>query len=250
MNTMSTSAIDKVSRKASVKSTSEPAPDTIPPLESGDRLTRAEFELRYQAHPHIKKAELIEGVVYVPSPVSLKHAEIHGNVITLLGVYRSSTPGIRLADNVTIRLDLDNEVQPDATMWIDETWGGQSSETEDGYVAGAPELVAEVAVSSAAYDLHDKLKVYRRSEVQEYLVVLVHEQKVLWYALEEGEYRPLMTGEGGILRSRVFPGLHFHPEMFWNGDLAGLLRVLQEGVKTPEHAEFAARLEAVRAERS
>lgn len=247
---MSTSALNKVSWKASVKSAGESARDVVPPLESGDRLTRAEFERRYQAHPHIKKAELIEGVVYVSSPVSLRHAEVHSDVITLLGVYRSSTPGIRLADNVTIRLDLDNEVQPDVAMWIDETLGGRASATEEGYIAGAPELVAEVAVSSAAYDLHDKLKVYRRSEVQEYLVLMVHEQKVIWYALEEGEYRPLAVDESGVLRSRVFPGLYFHPEMFWDGDLAGLLKVLQKGLSTREHKDFLARLQAAKTESS
>src|SRR5262245_50632332 len=88
--------------------------DGIPPLEAGDRLSRAEFERRYEAMPHLKKAELIEGVVYVPSPVGLhQHAEPHFELITWLGLYKWATAGVRGADNATTRLDLDNEPQPD-----------------------------------------------------------------------------------------------------------------------------------------
>jgi Uma2 family endonuclease len=143
----------------------------IPPLESGDHLTRCEFERRYHAMPQLKKAELIEGVVYVPSPLRFTpHAEPHGNLMTWLGVYQASTPGTRMGDNPTVRLDLDNEPQPDAVLLIDETAGGQSRLSEDEYIEGAPELVAEVAASSAAYDLYEKKTVYRRNGVREYLV--------------------------------------------------------------------------------
>lgn len=214
----------------------------VPPLESGDHLSRAEFERRYSAHPEIKKAELVEGVVYVSSPVSFQHAEPHAWVITWLGVYQSGTAGIRMADNATLLLDLDNEVQPDALLWLDETSGGKITLTEQGYLAGAPELVVEVAVSSAAFDLHKKRRIYRRNGVQEYLVLLAHEKETVWYGLQEGEYRPFTPDDKGILRSQVFPGLHFHPGHFWAGDLAGLLEVLKQGMATEEHAAFVAHL--------
>lgn len=54
---------------------------SIPPLESGDRLTRAEFERRYEAAPEHFKAELIEGVVYVASPVRIFHGNPQFNLI-------------------------------------------------------------------------------------------------------------------------------------------------------------------------
>ena len=104
-------------------------------LESGDalseplreRLSRSEFERRYQAMPQIKKAKLIEEVAYVASPVRIRtHANPHGQMITWLGVYEAATPGVMLGDNPTVRLDLDNEPQPDALLRIDETKGGQS----------------------------------------------------------------------------------------------------------------------------
>jgi Uma2 family endonuclease len=134
-------------------------------LESGDalseplreRLSRTEFERRYQAMPQVKKAEFIEGVVYVASPVRIrKHANPHGQMITWLGVYEAATPGVMLGDNPTVRLDLDNEPQPDALLRIDEAKGGQSRISEDDYIEGAPELIVEIAASSASYDLHDK----------------------------------------------------------------------------------------------
>lgn len=153
----------------------------ILPLEAGDRLSRPEFERRYQAAPHINKAELIEGVVYMPSLVRAKsHSQPHGLLITWLGVYNAATPGVGLHDNPTVRLDLDNEPQPDALLRIETS--GQSHISEDDYIEGAPELIAEVAASSAAYDLHDKKRAYRRNGVQEYLVWQVLEQNSIGFA--------------------------------------------------------------------
>ena len=130
---------------------------TIPPLENGDRLTRFEFERRYNAMPHLKKAELIEGVVYMPAAVRFRsHAQPHSRIMGWVLVYETATPGIILGDNATVRLDLDNEPQPDAVLLIEEQCGGQARLSEDDYVEGAPELVAEIAASSAAIDLGDK----------------------------------------------------------------------------------------------
>src|SRR5258707_5815839 len=85
----------------------------IPPLENGDRLTRSEFERRYDAMPHLKKAELIEGVVFVGSPVRHdQHGKPDSDLNTWAGVYRAATPGTDGATNTTVRLDLANEVQP------------------------------------------------------------------------------------------------------------------------------------------
>ncbi|MCI0396732.1 MAG: Uma2 family endonuclease [Chloroflexi bacterium] len=222
-----------------------PSESDLPPLNNGDYLSRSEFERRYQAQPDIKKAELIEGVVYMPSPARFQHhAQLQGLMITWLGTYWAATPGTNLGDNATLRLDLDNEPQPDGLLCLDEKLGGRSHIDEDDYLAGAPELVVEIAASSAAYDLHQKLHVYRRSGIQEYLVLLAYEQKTRWYALEEGEYRLLPAGEDSVIRSRAFPGLWFHPELFWAGSPAELLKVLQEGLNSAEHAEFVTRLQS------
>jgi Uma2 family endonuclease len=212
-------------------------PLIVPPLEGGDRLSRDEFGRRYQASRHIKKAELIEGVVYVASRVRARsHGEPHGLIITWLGVYKAITPGVGLGDNATVRLDADNEPQPDGLLRIEV--GGQSHITEDDYIEGAPELVAEVAASSASYDLHDKKEAYRRNGVQEYLVWQVFEQKLDWYRLQDREYVLLEPDEAGIARSQVFPGLWLAVSALIEGDMVKVLAVLQDGLNSPKHTNF------------
>ncbi|MFN8491884.1 MAG: Uma2 family endonuclease [Caldilineaceae bacterium] len=214
----------------------------IPPLENGDRLSRAEFERRYAAHPEIKKAELIEGIVYMASPVRVRrHGSPHSKIIIWLGAYLEATPGLDIADNATLRLDLDNEPQPDVSVWID---GGNAFIDDDDYLRGAPELLVEVAGSSATIDLNQKLQAYRRNGVAEYLVLLTHEQEIRWFSLANGETIQMQPDSDGILRSRVFPGLQLQPALFWQGDLAGVLEVLRQGLATPEHTAFVEQLRA------
>ncbi|MFN8494263.1 MAG: Uma2 family endonuclease [Caldilineaceae bacterium] len=210
-----------------------------PPLESGDRLSLPEFERRYHAHPEIKKAELIEGVVYVASPVSARlHGDPHFDVIGWLAVYRAQTPGVRGSDNATLRLDLQNEPQPDALLRLPENVGGKSYIAADGYLEGAPELIVEVAASSASYDLNQKKRVYARNQVPEYLVFETYEQQVHWFVLRQGSYEAQRLDEEGILKSQGLPGLWLHPTAFWAGEMATVLAVLQRGLASAEHAAF------------
>ncbi|ABW27402.1 Uma2 family endonuclease [Acaryochloris marina] len=208
-------------------------------LENGDHLTRDEFERRYHAMPHQKKAELIEGVVYLPSPLRFEpHAEPHGNLMTWLGFYKAMTSGVRMGDNPTVRLDLDNEPQPDAVLLIDTLAGGQCQLSEDGYLEGAPELVAEVAASTAAYDSYDKKVAYRRNGVQEYIIWQVLDQKLDWFSLQRGEYLSLPADETGVIRSQVFPGLWLSVPGLLAGEMAQVLSILQQGLATTEHQAF------------
>lgn len=212
-------------------------------LQNGDRLTRSEFERRYKAMPHIKKAELIEGVVYMPSPVRFEqHAEPHGSIVGALVVYRAATPGVRLGDNTTIRLDIDNEPQPDIALLIDPQAGGQTRISHDGYLVGGPELIVEVAASSASYDLHDKLNAYRRNGVREYIVWRVEEGGIDWFRLESEIYVRVKPDARGIIRSRVFPGLWLNLKAMLAGEIARVLADLQRGLKSREHAAFVKQL--------
>ncbi len=211
----------------------------LPSLENGDRLTRSEFEHRYQAMPHLKKAELIEGVVYVASAVRYrKHGRPHSLIMGWLAIYDAATPGVELADNATVRLDFDNEPQADVLLRIDSACGGQSLISEDDYVEGAPELVVEIAASSASYDLHDKLKVYRRNGVQEYIVWQMLEQQLIWFSLQEGEYKRLVPDDAGVIRSQVFPGLEMDVPALLADNLAQVLVQVQQGLATQAHQEF------------
>jgi len=209
------------------------------PLESGDHLSRSEFERRYQAMSHLKKAELIEGVVFVASPLGFSsHAKPHAQIMAWLGTYAALTPGVEVGDNPTVRLDGANEPQPDAVMVLAEELGGQTRLSEDGYIEGAPELVVEVAASSASNDLFDKKGAYRRNGVQEYIVWQVLEQKLSWFKLVEGDYVEQVPDENGILYSSVFPGLWLDGGALLQDNMAQVLMGLQQGIQSGEHQAF------------
>jgi len=220
------------------------APSRNPPaLETGDQLTRDEFERRYTAMTDVKKAELIEGVVYMPSPVKfVQHAEQHAILLWWLASFRVFTPATRVGDNPTIRLDLDNDHQPDGVLFLDPAVGGQVR-LEDDYVTGAPDLVGEVASSSVSIDLGRKFHVYRRNGVREYVVWRVLDQAVDWFILRGGQFDRLAPGDDGIYRSEVFPGLWLDATALVAGDLIRVHQVLQQGLASAEHAAFVAKVQ-------
>jgi Uma2 family endonuclease len=218
----------------------------IPALCNGDRLTRAEFERRYSAMPTVKKAELIEGVVYMPSPVTHKnHAHPHSMLVTWLGNYWSATPGTDIGDNGTVRLDGENEPQPDAMLRILPQCGGRSRD-DDAYIGGPPELIAEISASSVSYDLHDKLRAYQRNGVCEYLVWRVLELAIDWFVLREGHFERLPLTDAGHFHSETFAGLWLDPAAMLRGDFRKVTTVLQQGLASPQHAAFIAKLAASR----
>jgi Uma2 family endonuclease len=195
------------------------------PLASGDRLTRAEFHRRNLASPESMRAELVEGVVYVSSPVSGRHGQPHGRIVGWLATYQARHPELQVHVDVSVLLDADNEVQPDAFLLHEEPGGPRMN--AEGYVEGAPQLVVEVAVSSASYDLHDKLRAYRRSGVREYVVWRVQDDAIDWLVLREGAYERVEPDAAGVIESETFPGLRLHVARMLAGDLAGVLAELE-----------------------
>jgi Uma2 family endonuclease len=222
------------------------AKQAIPPLENGDRLTRAEFERRYAAMPQVKKAELIEGMVHMPSPVRMKqHGKPYVMLSTLLGYYLTKTPGLEdYGGDSTVRLDEDNEPQPDLLVVLPPQFGGKGRVDEEGYVVGPPDLVCEVAASSVSIDMHAKLNAYRRNGVREYLVWRVDDDAVDWFVLREGRYDPMQADEHGLLKSGLLPGLWLDTAALLKHDLPKLLAAVDAGTATAEHGEFVKRLAA------
>jgi len=207
-----------------------------PLLLNGDHLTVPEFERRYWATPEIKKAELIEGIVVMSPPISNLHAETHGMLGAYLRRYARETPGVSLGLNGSIRLDGKNEYQPDALLRIQSGKLSRSKVGPDGLLEGGPEFVAEIAVSSAAYDLHEKKSVYLRCQVPDYFVWQVMDSQIRWFALEHGDYAELKPRADGVIRSRVFPGLWLDARALLAGDEEKVSRVLEKGLKSAEHA--------------
>jgi Uma2 family endonuclease len=227
------------SMTAPMTPTIPPSTKTIPYLEPGDRLNRDEFERRYDAMPNLKKAELINGVVYMPSPVRWDdHAAPHVALSGWLYIYWSQTPGVQAGDNGTIRLDWINEPQPDLTMIILPTHGGRVKRSEEGYLEGSPELVIEIASSSVSIDLHSKLQMYEAFEVKEYLVWRVRDEEIDWFVFRDQHYQRQLPDSDGILKSETFPGLWLNVSAAIRLDLPQTLQTLQQGLASPEHAQF------------
>ena len=238
-----------VSTTPSTQPVEPPANGAIPPLENGDRLTRDEFERRYHAMPHIKKAELIGGVVFVPSPVRQRfHGRQHSHLSYWLTAYEGSTPGVEVGDNSTVRLGPEDEPQPDCVLFIQPEHSGHVLIGEDGYIEGAPDLVGEVAASSVSYDLGKKLDAYAANGVREYLVWRVRDREIDWFVNRAGTFVRILPQADGTLRSEAFPGLWLDPAALMRGDVNAVLAVVQQGLNSPAHAEFVAQLERDRKE--
>jgi hypothetical protein len=219
-------------------------PSVVPPLRDGDRLTRTEFERRYNAMPEVNKAELIEGVVYMPSPVRHRHhSGPHFDLITWMGLYRMATPGVEGGDNGSLRLDMANEPQPDAYLIVLPSHGGKVVIDDDDYISGAPELVAEVSASTVSIDLNGKRTAYCRNGILEYIVWRVEDREIDWFILREGQYERLPQDAAGVYRSETLPGLWLDPAALVRGDLATVAQVAQTGVASEDHTAFAAKLE-------
>lgn len=208
----------------------------LPVLQTGDKLTLDEFLRRWEAMPHVKKAELIGGIVYMPSPTGFEHGETGFDIAGWLSAYRAHTPGTLGADNATTVMDEDCP-QPDYLLRLLPEAGGQM-DVKGHFLSGAPEFVAEVSASSASFDLHLKKDLYERQGVEEYLVVLLYEQEIRWHRLEDGSYRNVPPDKDGVWRSTVFPGLWLDGKALLAGDLAKVLAVLKRGLDSSHHAEF------------
>lgn len=210
-----------------------------PTLHPGDRMTREEFHRIYSQMPPHCKAELVEGVVHVPSPLGLPHGTNHLPLGSVLFWYESATPGVQSGDNTTILLGGEGEPQPDLFLRILPEHGGQSTTTPDHFVGGAPELLAEIAHSSRAIDLHAKRRDYSRFGVLEYLVLCVQEAELRWFDLKDQE---LQATADGIVRVRCFPGLWIDVPALLARNAQRLLATLQQGLATTEHANFTRQL--------
>jgi Uma2 family endonuclease len=221
----------------------KPEAEIVPELENGDHLTRDEFERRYDAMPNLKRAELIEGIVNIPSPSrQRRNSRPRVHVCGWIGHYVAFTPGLEAGANGHVRLDFDNMPQPDSILFIESERGGQSRISNDDYIEGAPELVAEVATSSVSHDMGTNLQVYRRNGVREYVVWRVVDRQVDWFVLREGRFELPAPPADGIYRSTVFPGLWLDTSALVGGDLARVMAVVNDGIRSPEHADFVSRL--------
>ncbi len=215
----------------------------LPLLRDGDRLTADEFLRRYERMPDVKKAELIEGIVHMASPVSSTHAKQHTRIGYWLTTYQLATDGVESLDNATLRLDADNTCQPDVILATVPESGGRTKTDATKYLAGGPELVAEVAVSTTRSDGGRKRRVYEQLGAVEYVLWRVEDEAIDWWTLRDGQYAVIEPDPAdGLLKSVVYPGLWLDRAAMVRGDMPTVLAALHRGLASPAHAEFAAKL--------
>jgi Uma2 family endonuclease len=222
--------------------TPEPPVRPVPPLMNGDRMKQPEFHRRYAEYPEDVKFELIGGTVYMTSPLRRAHGLYHPVLSGVLWLYYSATPGVEVLDNATTILGEESEPQPDLELRILSQYGGQSRETDDDYVEGPPELMAEIAYTTRAIDMHQKRDDYQHAGVLEYIVLCVEEQELYWWHFPSG--RMIKASRQGISRSRVFPGLWIDGRALLARDTKRLVEVVEQGLASRAHAAFVKRLQA------
>lgn len=225
-----------------------PAKNAIPILSNGDRLKQPEFHRRYRACPEDIKCELIGGTVYMASPLRWPHGNYSQQLSLIFGLYRAATPGVEAADNATIILGEESEPQPDLALRLLPEYGGRSRLDEDEYLQGPPELLAEIAYSSRAIDLHQKREDYERTGIQEYLVLAIEDQQLHWFHFPTGKM--IQPNRQGISRSQVFPGLWIEAQSLLVRNTVRQIEIARQGLASREHAAFLKRLAAVRRKHS
>ncbi len=218
-----------------------PEIEVLPALFAGERLDQPEFHRRYAAMPEATRAELVGGIVHMPSPLGYDHGDEDHVVVFWLMSYCRATRPLRSSGNATVKLGPSAEVQPDAQLRIPEELGG-ASKIVGGYVVGPPELVVEIAQSSRGYDLGPKKAEYEKAGVLEYLFIGIEPDEVRWFALVDGRYEAISPEADGSIRSRTFPGLWLDPIPLFEKDLDGLIGGLERGLASAEHARFAPEL--------
>ncbi|MBC7856239.1 MAG: Uma2 family endonuclease [Pirellulaceae bacterium] len=211
----------------------------VPRLENGDHLTREEFNRRWDAMPDLQRAELIEGVVFMGAALRHKqHGDPHRRFIGWMDRYAAYTPGIDGGIAGSVEMDDWNEPQPDCYLFLPPALGSKVVVTDEGYLAGAPDLIAEISAYTASIDLHRKKDVYQRHGVREYIVWRVLEETIDWFVLDELTYTPLLPDQDGVIRSPLFPGLWLDVAAMLRGPAQRVHEVLDQGLATPEHAAF------------
>lgn len=213
-------------------------------LENGDRLSQKEFHGIYKSMPTEFRAELIGGIVHVPSPLKQPHGDCHSHLGAIFAAYKGHTPGVQVCDNTTVILSDEDEVQPDLFLRVLPSWGGQTRDTVDEYVRGAPELIAEIAHSSRAIDLHAKRDRYVAAGVREYIVVSLAQKQIHWFQFQCR--KTIDCDPDGVLRSVVFPGLWVHHDALLQSNYNQIMDVLNQGIMSPEHTAFKQHLQMAR----
>ncbi len=158
----------------------------------------------YDALDPSVKAEWINGVAVVHSPVRLSHSDASGTLYRLIGNYLDLHPlGAVHHEKVMIQLTR-NSYEPDVCFFRAAT---AASFTPDMVLFPAPDFVAEVlSDSTAARDRGVKFTDYAAHGISEYWIIDADAEEIEQYVLHEGDYQLRQRATTGAIRSAVIAG--------------------------------------------
>ena len=188
--------------------------------------------------PEDTRAELIGEIVRLGARRTAAQGETSAEALAWLGCYEAATPGVQGLGRVTILLSNYSELEPNACLLLPPSCGGRTWE-EDGYLAGPPEFVVDVAGHDEGYYLNEKCHDYEQAQVREYVVAIVGQNpRVVWFHHTGRGFEELSVSACGEFRSQVFPGLWLDPVALLQLDTGGVQAALERGLASPKQAEF------------
>jgi Uma2 family endonuclease len=222
-------------------------PGELPLLQNGDHLDQSTFHALYEAMPADFHAELINGVVYLRGCHTASHGRSLVSLGSMLDIFDDATPGTKGLIKITNILGPISEPEPDGCLLILPEYGGQTWCDADDFVNGAPDWVAEISDGTEAVDLGVKKQDYENAGVREYMVAVLKTRSVFWFVQRSGKLKERSAAPDGIFRSEAVPGFWVDPDAFLNHARTRLLTILRQGLASPEHAAFVAKLAAKKA---
>jgi Uma2 family endonuclease len=170
------------------------------------------------------KAELIDGVMIVHSPASLRHDDVAGFLRTLMRCYTADKDlGLVLGPDGLARIKKTRRVGADIFFLAHD----RVPKPLPKEYKGVPDLFVEVlSPSNRDYDLQDKRSYYREAGVKEMWFVDPEEQQIIVDRRRGRRYgsRTISTGR---LESTVMKGFWIEAGWLWSDPLPNVMQCLR-----------------------
>jgi len=178
----------------------------------------------FQHAPETQYCEFLDGTVYMPSPVGLRHQELVGFWYILLNGFRYEHGGGRVVTGpAVLRIAPGKDLEPDVFV----TPVGAEPLPPRGLAMGEALLVVEVLSPGNRYhDLKRKAAVYREARIPEIVYVDDHHH-VLTVERLVGETYQTRRIESGPWHSSVLDGFWLDVSWFWQDPLPDPRRCLE-----------------------
>jgi Uma2 family endonuclease len=180
-------------------------------VEVVERMTAEEF---FRGAPEDRKAELIDGVMIMPSPPFDPHERLQNFLLTLLRVYVEELElGEVRGSRTPVELGIDQVPEPDVLFVAKQ----RAHIIQNKGILGAPDLVIEILSAGTAHrDRGRKFRAYERAGVGElWLIDPYGPTGTKFYHLRNGRFSLVRPDKNGILRSAVVSGFWINVNWLW-----------------------------------